>query len=99
MAEPHLDHPGETTWFAGYGPAPVIGPCPHVDCEHHGVRDIAWGPSYDQYALVACDDQCDGQCRGWFGEHPTGGPGPRYQPPRAWQQVDLERQVVGATWL
>lgn len=74
MAEAHLDHPGEMTWFKSYGPAPVIGPCPHAACKHLGQSVIAWGPSYERYELVDCgsldpadesDSDCAGQCRAW----------------------------------
>jgi hypothetical protein len=70
MAEAHVDHPGEMSWFVGHGPAPVIGPCPHTDCQHYGQTVIAWGPDAEHYELVQCDgrngfDQCDGACRGW----------------------------------
>lgn len=74
MAEPHLDHPDEISWFAGYGPAPVLGPCPHATCKHLGQGVIAWGPSLDRYELVECgsinpadeaDNDCASHCRAW----------------------------------
>lgn len=67
MGEPHLDHPGEWHWFSGYGPAEVIGPCPHTTCKHWGQSVIAYGPDLDHYELVTCDDSdgCRGYCRAW----------------------------------
>jgi hypothetical protein len=71
VAEPHLDHPGEITWFAGKSHAPIVGLCSH-DCPHDGQGVIAWGPSYDRYELVQCaikpsehPDGCDSRCRAW----------------------------------
>jgi hypothetical protein len=71
MAEVHLDHPGDVTWFKGYGPLPTLGPCEHV-CEHRAIGDIAWGPDFERYTLIKCDDPdgCAGRCRGWFAEYP-----------------------------
>lgn len=74
MAETHLDHPGEITWFSGYGPLPIVGPCPHI-CEHNAVRNIAWGPDFDHYTLNQCID-CG--CRGWAAEYPFG-EGPQFK--------------------
>lgn len=74
MAEAHLDHPGEVTWFKRHGPAPVLGPCPHVECQHLGTGVIAWGPSMERYELVACGSinradespsDCASRCRAW----------------------------------
>lgn len=67
MAEAHLDHPGEISWFSGYGPAPVIGPCPHTTCPHNMGGNIAWGPDMAHYTLDQCDvaDGCNGHCRAW----------------------------------
>ena len=66
MAEPHVDNPGELRWLRGYGPAPVLGPCPHVDCRHLGRSVIADGPSLDRYELMQCDDaDCGTSCRAW----------------------------------
>lgn len=67
MAEPHLDHPGEITWFKGYGPSRVLGPCVHVDCRHRAQSVIGWGPSMERYEIVRCDvpQHCDGGCRAW----------------------------------
>lgn len=74
MAEVHLDHPGEVTWFKSYGPATVIGPCPHKACRHGGTGVIGWGPSMERYELVACgsiepadeaDTDCAMACRAW----------------------------------
>jgi hypothetical protein len=74
MAEAHLDHPGEVTWFKRYGPARVIGPCTHAACNHLGTGVIAWGPSFERYELVACgsvdpadegDGDCAMRCRAW----------------------------------
>jgi hypothetical protein len=70
MAEAHLDHPGEITWFASHGPATVIGPCPHTTCTHDAGRNIAWGPDGVHYTLDQCDvpDGCNGECRAWHDE-------------------------------
>lgn len=74
MAEPHLDHPGQISWFKGHGPLPVLGPCPHTNCQHWGQGVIAWGPSMDRYELVACGSidpadeapgDCAMTCRAW----------------------------------
>lgn len=74
MSEAHLDHPDEVHWFKSHGPAPVIGPCPHVRCQHLGQGVIAWGPSYERYELVACGStkatdesptDCAMHCRAW----------------------------------
>lgn len=74
MAEAHLDHPGEISWFKSYGPLPVLGPCPHSRCKHLGQGVIGWGPAMDRYELVECgsidpadeaEDDCAGQCRAW----------------------------------
>lgn len=69
MAETHLDHPGEIRWFAGYGPAPVIGPCEH-DCPHDMTSSIAHGPDFDHYTLTECNAECAGHCRAWTVEYP-----------------------------
>lgn len=61
MAEPHLDHPGDVSWWAGKGPVVLEGPCPH-DCPHMDTHTVAWGPSFDRYELVDCL-ACG--CRGW----------------------------------
>ncbi|MFI6819740.1 hypothetical protein ACIBJE_02160 [Micromonospora sp. NPDC050187] len=87
MAEPHLDHPGEISWFSGEHPVPVLGPCPHADCRHLGQSVIAWGPSYGRYELVECgirDDAtgCAGRCRAW-----SDGQG---RITTAWLHVDLD---------
>lgn len=74
MAEAHLDHPGEISWFAREAPRPVLGACPHPECKHLGQGVIAWGPSMDRYELVACgspdpadesDADCASTCRAW----------------------------------
>lgn len=72
MAEVHLDHPGEITWFKSHGPAAVLGDCPHTDCAHDMVGVIAWGPDYDHYVLVRClvENGCNRQCRAWQAEYP-----------------------------
>jgi len=72
MAEAHLDHPGEVSWFAGKGPRKAVGPCPHTDCPHEKISTIAWGPDFDHYVLTECKDLCGGDCRQWFGEWPSG---------------------------
>lgn len=71
MAETHLDHPGEVSWFAGHRPLPVLGPCPHT-CAHRMARTVAWGPDFEHYTLIQCDDKdgCAGKCRGWLTEYP-----------------------------
>jgi hypothetical protein len=71
MAEAHLDHPGEITWFAGHGPAAVLGDCPHT-CAHTMIRNIAWGPDHGHYTLNECivPGGCDGRCRAWAEEWP-----------------------------
>jgi hypothetical protein len=63
----HVDNPGEIRWFAGEGPATVIGLCPHHECRHHAQSVIAWGPDYHRYELVQCDvdEHCAGGCRAW----------------------------------
>lgn len=77
MADPHLDHPGEVSWFKGEGPAQVLGPCPHSDCRHLGTGVIGWGPSMARYELVACGSidpadespsDCAMTCRAWSDE-------------------------------
>lgn len=65
MSEAHVDNPGEIRWFKGYGPAEVLGSCPH-DCPHNAQTTIAWGPSLERYELVACDKACGGFCRAWI---------------------------------
>ncbi len=67
MAEPHLDHPGEIHWFTGYGPATVLGVCPHSNCMHWGQSVIAHGPDLRRYELVQCDQMegCATACRTW----------------------------------
>lgn len=76
MSEAHVDQDvaGTVKWFAGYGPVPVVGECPHRSCGHTVVPTIAWGPDYEHYCLVRCDDPagCAGQCRGWAAEYPWG---------------------------
>ena len=61
-----LSIPGGLEFFHGYGPAPVLGPCPH-DCDHRAQSVIAWGPDWNRYELIECgvDDGCNEQCRGW----------------------------------
>jgi hypothetical protein len=73
MAEAHLDHPGEIHWFKSEMPRPVIGPCPHTECEHLGQGVIAWGPSMERYELVECGSgrkrvpgECNAGCRAWI---------------------------------
>lgn len=70
MAEPHLDHPGEISWFGWQGPLPVAGPCPHSDCPHDDTRVIAHGPDFRRYTLERCDvpGGCAGACRAWHNE-------------------------------
>jgi hypothetical protein len=70
MAEASLDHAGEVTWYPNERPLPVVGPCPHGDCEHRIGSVIAWGPDYEHYCLVRCDDECAGTCRTWTVEYP-----------------------------
>lgn len=66
MAETFVETPGQVRFFAGHGPAPVLGPCPH-DCRHNAQSVIAWGPDERRYELMTCDvdDGCAGRCRGW----------------------------------
>lgn len=59
-----VDVPGGVKFFEGHGPAPVLGPCPH-DCEHRHQTVIAWGPDWERYELIECDQVCAGRCRGW----------------------------------
>lgn len=92
MAEPHLDHPGEIHWFSGYGPADVLGPCPHAACQHLGQGTVAWGPSYERYELVDCgsldpaeesNSDCASTCRAWVDD--------RGRVTSAWLHVDPPR--------
>ncbi len=81
MAEPHLDHPGEIQWYPSYGPAPVLGGCPHATCLHNRTAVIAQGPDFDRYTLDRCDVPqaeagCAGTCRAWAAEYP-----PAAEPP------------------
>lgn len=71
MAEVHLDHPGEVSWFAGHGPAPILGKCEHR-CEHRDTRTVAWGHDFDHYELAVCVEPtgCNKQCRGWLSQYP-----------------------------
>lgn len=75
MAEVHLDHPGEMSWWVGHGPAPILGDCPHT-CEHRDTSTVAYGPDYAHYELVVCieADGCAGACRGWHAVVPLTGP-------------------------
>lgn len=70
MAQVNVDHPGQVSWFAGKGPAKILGPCPH-DCEHGVIRCVAWGPDNEHYTLVECfeSDGCQGCCRSWTAEY------------------------------
>jgi len=74
MAEVHLDHPGEMSWWVGHGPAPILGDCPHTTCEHRDTGTIAHGPDYEHYELVLCTERgegkCDRACRGWVAVNP-----------------------------
>ena len=69
MAEAYVDPDmrGRVHFFSGYGPADVLGDCPHNACGHYGQSVIAWGPDERRYVLVTCDDNdgCAGHCRGW----------------------------------
>lgn len=91
MAEAHLDHPGDIHWFHGYGPATVLGNCPHGNCAHNAQSVIAWGPSYDRYELVACDviNGCATGCRAWVDSQG------RVVTP--WLQVDARDESLLAT--
>lgn len=95
MADAHLDHPGEISWFKGYGPAVILGPCPH-ECPHNAVSDIAWGPDWEHYCLVTCDvsDGCDGYCRAWQPEYPHNDPRPRYGKPGPFLLTDTSERVL-----
>lgn len=67
MAEAHLDHPGDVTWFKGHGPKQATGPCTH-SCDHNWTMSvIAWGPDYEHYSLNECT-KCG--CRAWSAEYP-----------------------------
>ncbi len=70
MAEAHLDHPGEISWYKGYGPVLVLGPCPHA-CPHNAQSAIGWGPDMQRYELVQCDvlGGCETSCRAWANGH------------------------------
>ena len=94
MAEVHLDHPGDVHWFHGFAPAPVIGPCPHTTCKHFGQTVIAWGPDYERYELVKCDDTdgCNGTCRSWWSDHPPGETQP-VRGNRQWLHVAVTHEV------
>lgn len=91
MAEKHVDNPGEIRWFAGYGPSPVVGPCPHVGCRHHAQSVIAWGPDTQRYELAQCDvaEGCDGGCRAW-----TDGTQRNTSP---WLEVEAKEQLLSRT--
>lgn len=83
MAEPHLDHPGEVSWFPGKGPAQVLGACPHRACPHNTLAAIAWGPDFEHYTLDECRvpadlGGCGGTCRSWSSEVPRPRGGIRY---------------------
>lgn len=68
MAETHLDHPGEVTWFAGHGPKPPLGASCDHECDHNfSCAVVAWGPDFDHYSLVECA-VCG--CRSWTVEYP-----------------------------
>ena len=86
MAEAHLDHPGEISWYAGQGPAPVLGPCPHSDCPHDFQSCIAHGPDFRRYTLDQCDvaDGCNGTCRSWHD--------PRMRATTAWLHIDRQTE-------
>lgn len=88
MGAAHLDHPDETRWFKGWGPAPVVGECPHGGCPHERTGAIAYGPDFAHYVLDVCKEPegCNGECRGWFGEWPVGHV-PRYRPVEKWMHV------------
>ncbi len=96
MAEPHLDHPGEISWFKRYGPAPVLGPCPHTNCGHWGTSVVAHGPSMDRYELVDCGSldrgdesptDCASTCRAWSDS--------RGRIVTPWLHVDRDAEAVG----
>lgn len=93
MAETHLD-PNVVAegihWFSGYGPVPIVGPCPH-DCDHKwGCSVIAWGYDRQHYELITCDrpDTCAGRCRGWQADHDGTGWS------HGWQQTTTERPTT-----
>lgn len=95
MAEAHLDHPGEISWFKGYGPSPVLGACEH-DCPHNAQSVIGWGPDMRRYELAQCDvqDGCASGCRAWIDE--------RGRVTTRWLRVeavdaDLQRVLRGVT--
>lgn len=82
VAEPHLSHPGEVSWFAGYGPVPIAGLCPH-DCQHQDAKSVAWGPDWEHYILEQCV-HCG--CRGWYGEWEDAEGRRHYRFPDLWLQ-------------
>jgi hypothetical protein len=103
MAEPHLDHPGDVTWFPGQRPAPVLGDCPHTRCPHDSLRCVAWGPDLEHYTLDQCTvptdaGGCGGQCRAWSSEvpHPRGGVRYGWGP---WRQVGPSSEVTNPATL
>jgi hypothetical protein len=79
---------GEIAWYKGYGPSPVVGPCPHPDCRHHAKSAIAWGPSLQRYVLAQCDvpAHCDGGCRAWVDD--------RHRVASAWLQVEAVERLL-----
>jgi hypothetical protein len=72
-SEVTLDHPGEVIHWFKSEPEEIdrrpVGPCPHTECRHHGQSVVAWGPDFEHYELMVCDDDhpggCAGWCRGW----------------------------------
>lgn len=99
MAQVHVDHPGQMSWFAGKGPARVLGPCTHV-CSHDAMRDIAWGPDNEHYVLVECIARpgCNGKCRSWAAEYDqTWSPGkPKFRL-HGFQEYDPATEKPGET--
>ncbi len=99
MAQVHVDFPGQLRWFAGSGPAKIIGPCPH-HCDHSAMRTVAWGPDNEHYTLVECfiADGCAGRCRSWTSEYdPTWDPGKPKMRIKGFYEFDPATQTVGLT--
>jgi hypothetical protein len=96
VSDAHLDHPGDISWFKGYGPVRIIRACPHDLCPHNAISDIAWGPDYEHYTLVTCDvpEGCDGFCRAWSPEYPHNDPRRRYGKAGPFLMTDTSERVL-----
>lgn len=63
--------PGEVVWRDGFDARDVVSTCPHTDCGHGQRVHVAFGPSFELYALVQCEERaggCRGMCRAWVSE-------------------------------